>query len=100
MRKLLFVAGLLFLFISSGAQNLTGGIKAGINITNFVGSGVNNIDQQSLIGFHAGGFINFRLGVVSLQPEVLVSSAGTKYKNVDSSFRLIYLSVPVMLKYR
>jgi hypothetical protein len=90
------------------AQNFSGGLKAGVNIANFTGGDFDNLDKKALVGFYAGGFLNFRLGAVSLQPEVLVSTAGAKFENVDSSifgygnssYRLIYLSVPVMLKYR
>ncbi|MDP4264353.1 MAG: porin family protein [Bacteroidota bacterium] len=100
MKKLL---PLLILAISVNglhAQKLSGGLKAGVNITNFTGPGLNNIDKKALVGFNAGGFLNLRFGAISLQPEVLVSTAGAKYKNADSSFKLTYLSVPVMLKYR
>jgi len=82
------------------AQKIGWGLKAGANITNFTGGNFQNADKKALVGFHGGVFFNFRLGPVSLQPEVLVSTAGAKFKNADSSFKLIYLSVPVMLKYR
>ncbi len=82
------------------AQNISWGLKAGASITNFTGGNFENVDKKALVGFHGGIFLNFRLGPVSLQPEVLVSTAGAKFENADSSFKLIYLAVPVMLKYR
>jgi hypothetical protein len=44
--------------------------------------------------------MNFRLGAISLQPEALVSTAGAKLKDADTSFRLTYVTVPVMVKFR
>jgi Outer membrane protein beta-barrel domain len=82
------------------AQKISWGMKAGANITNFTGGDFQNVNKKALIGFHAGLFLNFNFGLLSLQPEVLVSTAGAKFENADSSFRLTYLSVPVMLKFR
>jgi hypothetical protein len=82
------------------AQRLTAGLKAGANITNFTGGSFSNVDKKALVGFHAGGFLGIGLGGITLQPEILVSTAGAKFDNADSSFKLTYLSVPVMVKYR
>ena len=100
MKKILI--GLVFICVAkiSGAQKVAWGLKAGANITNFTGDNFDNVDKKALIGFHGGIFVSFRLGAIYLQPEVFVSSAGAKFDNADSSFKLIYLSVPVMLKYR
>lgn len=100
MRKIIPLLLVFFVITEANAQNFSGGIKAGVNITNFSGGSFDNVDKKALIGFHAGGFLNFRLGAISIQPEVLVSTAGAKFENADSSFKLVYLSVPVMLKYR
>jgi len=79
MKKTLFVALIVALSQAASAQ-ITGGLKAGLNITNFSGGRFDNLDKQALVGFHAGGFMNFRLGAISLQPEALVSTAGAKLK--------------------
>ena len=100
MKKIIMILLLVAAINPVIAQNFSGGLKAGVNISNFTGGDFDNVDKQALVGFHAGGFLNFRFGAISLQPEVLVSTAGAKFENADSSFRLIYLSVPVMLKYR
>ncbi|MBN8784428.1 MAG: hypothetical protein ABS85_12390 [Sphingobacteriales bacterium SCN 48-20] len=99
MKKTLFVALIVALSQAASAQ-ITGGLKAGLNITNFSGGRFDNLDKQALVGFHAGGFMNFRLGAISLQPEALVSTAGAKLKDADTSFRLTYVTVPVMVKFR
>lgn len=100
MKKIIMILLLVAAINPVIAQNFSGGLKAGVNITNFTGGSFDNVDKKALVGFHAGGFLSLRLGAISLQPEVLVSTAGAKFENADSSFRLIYLSVPVMLKYR
>lgn len=100
MKKMILAVFLAASFLSIHAQKLSGGLKAGMNVTNFTGGDFSNVDKKAIIGFHAGLFLNVRLGSLSLQPELLVSTAGAKFEHLDSSFRLIYLSVPVMLKYR
>jgi len=99
MKKILI--GLVFICVAgiAGAQKVAWGIKAGANITNFTGGNFDNVDKKALIGFHGGIFVGFRFGAFTPQPEVYVSSAGAKFENADSSFKLVYLSVPVMLKY-
>ncbi len=104
MKKLL-IACLVFAGIQVNAQRITGGIKAGVNITNFTGGDFGEVDKKALVGFNAGGFLNFKLiGGLSLQPEALVSTAGAKFENIpgedDQSYRLTYISVPVMLKFK
>ena len=76
------------------------GVKAGASITNFTGDNFENVDKEAMIGFHGGIFVSARLGAIYLQPEVFVSTAGAKFENPDSSFKLIYLSIPVIVKYR
>lgn len=99
MKKTLIVALIVALSQVAAAQ-ITGGLKAGLNISNFSGGRFEDLDKQALVGFHAGGFLNFRLGAISLQPEALVSTAGAKFKDADTSFRLTYVTVPVMVKFR
>lgn len=82
------------------SQGLTAGLKAGVNITNFTGE-FGEVDKKSLTGFHAGGFLSIRVLGISLQPELLVSTAGATIDDGESDdIRLTYLAMPVMLKYR
>jgi hypothetical protein len=101
MKKLL-VAVAVLASTAASAQRISGGLKAGVNITNFTNGDFDNVDKESLIGFHAGGFLNFKLiGGLSLQPELLVSTAGAKYEIAPGEkrdFKLTYLTVPVMAK--
>ena len=99
--KKIFLA-LIFIMVTHVviAQKIKWGLKAGANITDFTGSNIQNVKEKALIGFHAGFLVAFKFGSFYLQPELIVSTAGAKYENVDSSFKLIYLSAPLMLKYR
>jgi len=102
MKKLLFAA----LFLSSSqlfAQGFQLGIKAGAQLSNFTGGDFSTVDKKAMVGFHAGAFMGFLLGDnLSLNPEVLFSSQGAKIKSAgsDENFKLYYINVPVMVKYR
>ena len=82
MKKILILP---LLVISTGlfAQGFQLGIKGGVNISNFSGSGsASDVKKKALVGFHAGGMINLMFGNnASIQPEVLFSSQGAKYEN-------------------
>ena len=103
MKKILILP---LLVISMGlfAQGFQLGIKGGVNISNFSGSGsASDVKKKALIGFHAGGMINLMFGSnASIQPEVLFSSQGAKYESAgeEQNFKVSYLTVPVLFKYR
>jgi len=102
MKKLL-VAVLLLVGSTGIAQTFQLGIKGGVNVSNFNGGNFGNIDKKALVGFHAGGFLNFQFGDhFSLQPEVLFSSQGAKLESAGNkqNLKVSYVNVPVMLKYR
>jgi hypothetical protein len=86
------------------------GAKAGVNITKVDG---HSFKDQFRYGYHVGGFAEIGLGnKFALQPEVLFSQYSTTldsnynhvYQNVfnsnQSSVKLSYLSVPVLLNYK
>ncbi len=100
MKKLLLAASLL-LSVCVHAQ-VSVGLKAGVNVSNFSGGDFDAVEKKALVGFHGGLFFNFALGAISLQPEVMVSTQGAKIDSVNGSYdwRLVYANVPVMLKYR
>ena len=86
------------------------GVKGGANITKVDGQ---SFKDQFRYGYHIGGFVEFGLGPkFSLQPEVLFSQYSTTlsedyddvYENVfnsgQSSVKLNYLSIPILLNYK
>ncbi len=104
MKKMMLFACLLVTTISF-AQKFEFGVKAGANISNFTGSNFEDTKAKSLVGFHAGAFLSLFAGHnFAIQPEVLLSTQGAKVEDVNTSdkadFKLTYINIPVMLKYR
>jgi hypothetical protein len=99
MRKISLLV-LLSVFSSAAfAQSFSIGPKAGVNISNYTGS---DVESEARVGYHLGGILNFGIGqVFSIQPEVLFSTQGAKFKNAGTQeFKTTYVTVPVMLKFR
>lgn len=58
-------------------ENLTFGIKGGVNFSNIYDSNEEDFDAEGKVGFVAGAFLGIPLGqVVGIQPEVLYSQRG------------------------
>jgi hypothetical protein len=102
MKRMILAAGISFVCSFLQAQGLTGGLKAGANITNFNGGNFDAVKKKAIVGFNAGGWLNFSLGALSLQPELLISTQGARIDSVSGHYdwKVTYASIPVMLKYR
>lgn len=100
--KKAFLALALLISAVSFAQNFSGGIKAGANFSNFTGGDFDAVKKKAIVGFHGGGFLNFSFGKLSLQPEVLISTQGARIDSANKSYdwKVTYVTVPVLLKYR
>ncbi|MEO5893794.1 MAG: porin family protein [Ferruginibacter sp.] len=102
--KKIMVPLLFFVSSSAFAQKFEIGAKAGVNVSNFTGTDSwQNAKTNSLVGFHAGGFVSFFLGNnFAIQPELLFSTQGTKYEHAGNTenLKVSYLNIPVMFKYR
>lgn len=99
MKKFLIIVAVMGGF-SASAQTFQLGAKAGVNISNYTGG---EIKSNSLVGFHAGAFLNLGLGKhLSIQPEAILSSQGAKLEQAgdEENFKVTYLNLPVMVKYR
>lgn len=102
MKKLLFIA-LLGCCSTGFAQHLSLGLKAGANISNFIGGDFSGVTKKVKLGFYGGGYLNFWAGKnFSVQPELLVSTQGAKLAQASTTvnYSLTYIDVPVMLKYK
>ncbi len=100
MKKLSFTVLMVTLSTFAMAQTFSFGPKAGINISNYSGGDINS---DAKVGYHIGGLLNFGFGeIFSIQPEVLFSTQGAKVENAGSktNYKINYLNVPVMLKFR
>lgn len=103
MKKILpFFFAVMLLGAASYAQTFQIGVKAGANISNFSGSATAaDVKENSLVGFHAGALLSLRFGsFFSLQPELLVSTQGTRLEQAGSkeNFKATYATLPVMAK--
>lgn len=110
MKKIILSAIAVMTFAFVNAQDVKYGVKGGVNISNFSGD-TDGTDLKSRVGFNIGGFVEIKFSEkFALQPEILYSTQGTKFKNVgaevggsfytgDINFNLAYINIPVMFKY-
>jgi len=84
------------------------GLKGGLNIANMAikTTSTDLPDFKNQTGLVGGIYVNFKLGPVSIQPEVLYSRRGLSYEEfsdetVDVTGRMLtdYIEVPVLVKY-
>jgi outer membrane protein OmpA-like peptidoglycan-associated protein len=109
MKKVLLSVVLYLFTTSMYAQNGPArsyfGLKAGVNVSsNKYDPDPNIFDVSSKTGFAGGIYYNIGLGrLFSIQPELLYSSMGSKFKTTitptsEGSLNLNYLSVPLLFK--
>ena len=105
---MLFAAVAVFGLSNVNAQEVSFGVKAGVNFANIGGDDIG--DNKSRTGFHVGGVAEIAISEnLSFQPELLYSSVGTKFKYVESEggfvgkyenqYMLDYITLPLMGKY-
>jgi len=110
MKKTIIILCTLFLSANAIAQDqkVKLGIKAGLNLATLT-LDESELDSSSKAGFTAGAMVEIPMAKkFSLQPEILYSQQGTKTSfsdsdvtnsNYESTIKLNYLNIPVMLKY-
>lgn len=99
--KKLFLIGVVLMTVQTGlAQKFTVGLKGGANLSNFTGGNFSNVKKNALLGFHAGGFFQFRLSRIAFQSEAMVSTQGAVIDSVSGSYnwKVTYVNVPVLLQ--
>ncbi|OXG04435.1 outer membrane protein with beta-barrel domain [Flavobacterium araucananum] len=111
MKKIILSAIAVMTFAFVNAQDVKYGVKGGLNLSNFFGD-VGDFKLRA--GFNAGVFVEVKLSEkFAIQPEVLYSQQGAKFKISGSYFdgpnynffrttfkyNLGYVNVPVMFKY-
>ncbi|HRO48128.1 porin family protein [Agriterribacter sp.] len=97
----LSLAAALLLSVPALSQNFQLGLKGGVNMSNFRGNDYQDVKANTLVGFHAGAFVNLRFGaILSVQPELLVSSQGAKLESSTQkeNFKATYATLPIMVK--
>lgn len=80
------------------------GIKAGLNYSSQYIKGANNaVDFKYTLGMSAGAYCNyFLLDFLAIQPELMVSTKGSKWKNqfYDAKYNLLYIDLPILIRYQ
>lgn len=85
------------------------GIKAGVNVSSLSnsdwsvdGGSIGGMAGKAKTGYYVGLYREFRIFNFAIQPEVVYSRHGNRYKIDYLKIRnkLNYLNIPVMLKYR
>jgi hypothetical protein len=112
MKKITLLVLAVLSFSYAQAQSAKIGIKAGANYSNLAGDLQNEDVYENKLGFNAGLTANIPLvgdNFLSLQPELLYSQKGYKYKDVEyknvlgtykskGTRNFSYLDLPVLLK--
>lgn len=94
MKKIILGCALLFA-VTCFAQKAKYGVKAGINISNFQSTNLDDEFNESRIGGMIGFFADYTISEkLHFQPEFLFSSQGTKTKGL----RADYLQLPLLLR--
>ena len=100
--KFLTLILILSTFLTTQAQDLKFGVKAGANFSSLFGDSTDDIDGQT--DFHVGGLVNIQLiSWLALQPEEVYSRQGYQYDSFagfgENTGNLDYLNVPVLVDF-
>jgi hypothetical protein len=101
MKKVFLVFAIVTLGFTVNAQEVTFGVKAGLNLASIAGDDTDGLDSRT--SFHVGGVAEISISEkFSVQPELLYSAQGAKYTEsdgYDGEFKLDYINLPIMAKY-
>jgi hypothetical protein len=88
---------------SAAAQDVSGGVKGGVNFANLVIDGdVADLNLETRIGPVVGGFVTWPVTPrFDIQPEALVSWKGASFDEfgVEADIEITYLEIPVLFRY-
>jgi hypothetical protein len=95
MKKVLLSLVVLVAVSTASFAQLSGGIRAGVNLSDNSGDDV-EVDMKA--GFQLGLYLVGNLSdKIALQPELVYSSLGSK--DDDDSYKFNYISIPVLVRY-
>ena len=83
-------------------EDMSFGVKGGLNISSITNTDKDGVNSKSLIGFHVGFFSEFMISdKFAIQPELLYSAQGVKLEDGGDrgDLKLDYINIPVMAKY-
>jgi len=103
MSKLIFTGLALVLSVSSFAQGVSFGVKAGVNFANQSWESSSfSLSPNGRTGFHGGVYVTAMLSEkLGIQPEVYYSMQGSEINILSTNTKVNtdYLSVPVLFRY-
>jgi len=104
MKKLLLPICLLLAgVVTSNAQGVSIGLRAGVNFANVQVSSSSGYSPSSITSFVAGGYAKIMLsGKIGIQPELLYNAVGAKASDPTLGTitnKMNYLSVPVFFRF-
>ncbi|SEG41025.1 porin family protein [Flavobacterium urumqiense] len=83
-------------------EDMSFGVKGGLNVSSITNANQDGVNSKSLIGFHVGFFAEFMISdKFAIQPELLYSAQGVKLESGgdNGDLKLDYINIPVMAKY-
>ena len=98
--KLMAIIAAIVITGSASAQNVNIGIKGGLNLYNIKND--NNFEADQKVGFNLGLLGHIHLSDQwALQPEIVYSTQGAKYKTSDGTteLNLDYINIPILFQY-
>jgi hypothetical protein len=97
------LVGFLLASGSAAGQDVTGGVKGGVNFASLVfDSDVADLNLDSRVGLVAGGFVTWPVSPrFDIQPEALVSVKGASLSEfgADADIEITYLEIPILFRY-
>jgi len=89
------------LFVFGSAQELSFGVKGGVNVSSVSGNAYVNLGGlTSKVSFHVGGVAEIPISdKFAVQPELLFSSQGNQWNFSGDNLRLDYVNLPLLGKY-
>ncbi len=88
---------------SAAAQDVSGGVKGGVNFANIVIDGdAADLNLETRIGLVVGGFVTWPVTPrFDIQPEALVSMKGASFDEfgVEADIELTYFEFPILFRY-
>lgn len=89
---------------SAAAQDVSGGVKGGVNFANLKFDGdLADINLDNRIGLVAGAFVTWPVTPrFDVQPEALISLKGASFDEagVEGDIEITYLEIPVLFRFR
>ena len=101
MRKIVLVLAMVAMVGAVSAQELSLGVKGGLNISNLSGKGVD--DAKMKLGFHVGLGADYEFAPnMAVQSGLLFTTKGAKAKElgVEGTLDMMYLQLPVHFAYK